>query len=79
MLGQSRADAFGICGIKFHHRVLSLAHNADFVQIAVPAARAPLEARNLEMGCELILRRSEIADIQTLCALARSYNEGCFL
>ncbi len=75
MLGHVWADALGICGIEMHRRTLSLAHNADFEEIADPAVRAPLEARNLLMGRELILRRGEIADAGALADLAAKYNE----
>lgn len=68
------ADAFGFCGIEMHRRCLSLAHNADFEQIEDPAVRAPLEARNLMMGRELILRRREIGSPQALTALARQFD-----
>lgn len=67
-------DAVGICGIEMHRRVLSLAHNADFEAIDDTSVRAPLEARNLEMGRQLVLTRSELTDVQALIALARSYN-----
>lgn len=67
-------DAVGICGIEMHRRVLSLAHNADFETIEDTAIRAPLEARNLEMGRQLVLTRSELDDVQALIALARSTN-----
>ncbi|HCQ64041.1 MAG TPA: S-methyl-5-thioribose kinase [Rhodobacteraceae bacterium] len=72
-------DAVGIGGIEMHRRVLSLAHNADFEQIEDVTVRAPLEARNLMMGRELILRRGEIADARALTDLARKYNEEAFL
>lgn len=67
-------DAVGICGIEMHRRVLSLAHNADFETIDDTNVRAPLEARNLEMGRQLVLTRSQINNVQALIALARSTN-----
>lgn len=67
-------DAVGICGIEMHRRILSLAHNADFESIEDTSVRAPLEARNLEMGRELVLTRSTIKTVDALIALARSYN-----
>ncbi len=79
MLGHILSDAIGICGIEMHRRLLSLAHNADFEEIEDVAVRAPLEARNLMMGRELILRRAGIDDVQALCDLARKYNEETFL
>lgn len=67
-------DAVTVCGIEMHRRCLSLAHNADFEDIADARVRAPLEARNLTMGAELILRAEAIPDAVTLIALARDYN-----
>lgn len=67
-------DAMGYCGIEMHRRTLSLAHNADFESIADVATRAPLEARNLMMGRELILTRGQIADASALSAIARRHN-----
>lgn len=72
-------DALGICGIEMHRRLLSLAHNADFEEIEDTAIRAPLEARNLMMGRELIRQRGEIANIHALCDMARKFNEETFL
>ena len=72
-------DAWTVCGIEMHRRCLSLAHNADFEDIADPARRAPLEARNLMMGAGLIHRAQELAGAegggaQAVCALARDFN-----
>lgn len=73
------SDAMGFAGIEMHRRILSLAHNADFERIADTATRAGLEARNLMMGRELILRRAEIESPARLIALARSWNERSVL
>lgn len=67
-------DAWTICGIEMHRRCLSLAHNADFEDIADPAVRAPLEARNLLMGAELIHEAERLADASAVCAIARDFN-----
>lgn len=67
-------DAMGICGIEMHRRILSLAHNADFEMIEDTSVRAPLEARNLEMGRQLVLTRSDITNVEALIALAHSFN-----
>lgn len=67
-------DAWAVCGIEMHRRCLSLAHNADFEDIADVSVRAPLEARNLLMGAELIHTADTLADATALCALARDYN-----
>ena len=69
------ADAMAICGIEMHRRTLSLAHNADFESIEDASVRAPLEARNLMMGAELIHKSDMIADVNALLDLARDYNK----
>ena len=72
-------DAVGICGVEMHRRVLSLAHNADFEEIQETKIRAPLEARNLMMGRELLLKRSAQASVDQLIALAKRYNSETHL
>ncbi len=72
-------DAWAICGIEMHRRCLSLAHNADFEDIEDAAIRAPLEARNLMMGAELIHRAAEFKSATDICELARTYNNKDFL
>ncbi|GIX14676.1 MAG: methylthioribose kinase [Paracoccaceae bacterium] len=72
LLREIRTDALTVCGIEMHRRCLSLAHNADFEDIADTALRARLEARNLAMGAELILTAEALPDVT---ALARSHNE----
>jgi 5-methylthioribose kinase len=74
VLNRIWSDALGICGIEMHRRILSLAHNADFEEIADLNTRAELEARNLMMGRQLILERNQIKDIQAIQTLARKYN-----
>ena len=72
-------DALAFCGIEMHRRTLSLAHNADFESIEDTAVRAPLEARNLMMGAELILHSDTIPDAAQLIAMARDFNKRDFL
>ena len=62
-----------------HRRCLSLAHNADFEDIENEKLRAPLEARNLMLGAELIHRASELRSASDICDLARTYNSKDFL
>ena len=62
-----------------HRRCLSLAHNADFEDIEDTSIRAPLEARNLMMGAELIHRANELESTSDLCELAHRYNRKDFL
>ena len=73
------ADAWAFCGIEMHRRCLSLAHNADFEDIENEKLRAPLEARNLMLGAELIHRASELRSASDICDLARTYNSKDFL
>ncbi len=68
------SEAMAFCGIEMHRRCLSLAHNADFEDIENPAIRAPLEARNLHMGMQLILEAETVSDEQKLIAMAKEYN-----
>lgn len=72
-------DACAVCGIEMHRRCLSLAHNADFEEIADTAVRARLEARNLMMGAALIHQSETLKDAASLCNIARTFNEGDFL
>ena len=67
-------DALRFCGIEMHRRCLSLAHNADFETIEDTSVRAPLEARNLHMGAELVLKTDTLKDASALTALARTIN-----
>lgn len=75
MLREVHTDAMAFCGIEMHRRCLSLAHNADFEDIEDISLRASLEARNLQMGAQLILEAETISDESALLALARSYNQ----
>ena len=79
MLEHIWEDALGICGIEMHRRVLSIAHNADFEEIEDPSLRAQLEARNLMMGRELIIKRKTITDIDYLKKMAKRYNSETHL
>jgi 5-methylthioribose kinase len=62
-----------------HRRCLSLAHNADFERIDDLERRAPLEARNLMMGRDLILKNEKISSTNDLLNLARKFNTENFL
>lgn len=75
VLASITTDAMAFCGIEMHRRCLSLAHNADFENIEDPAVRAPLEARNLAMGAQLILEANTISDDSLLTSMANSYNQ----
>ena len=75
LLASIHTDAMAFCGIEMHRRCLSLAHNADFENIEDPRARAPLEARNINMGAQLILQASAISDASLLIGMAEDFNE----
>lgn len=71
-------DAIGFCGIEMHRRTLSLAHNADFEDIEDTSIRAPLEARNIKMGAQLIMNAEQLESIQAVTAMAKQFNtENC--
>jgi 5-methylthioribose kinase len=50
----------GFAGIEMHRRILGLAHVAEFDRIEDPDLRAPLEARSLKLGRDLVLERNPI-------------------
>lgn len=79
LLAVINEDAMAFCGIEMHRRCLSLAHNADFEDIENPVERAPLEARNLEMGTRLILEAKTVSDESLLIRMAENYNQRTFL
>lgn len=79
LLREIHTDAMGFCGIEMHRRCLSLAHNADFESIQDPHIRAPLEARNLQMGAELILSAESVCDESALISMAERYNQSTML
>ncbi|WP_108485144.1 S-methyl-5-thioribose kinase [Oceaniglobus ichthyenteri] len=79
VLRQIYEDAFAFCGIEMLRRVLSLAHNADFETITDTAVRAPLEARNIMMGVELIQNAETVRDVASLIAMAERFNAGDIL
>ena len=72
-------EAVGFCGIEMHRRTLSLAHNADFESIEDPARRAPLEARNLMMGRDLINDAARYPSAASLVAAAQDWNREAIL
>lgn len=67
-------DALGFCGIEMHRRILGLAHNADFEQIADIPLRADCERRSLLLGRELALGRHSVPDIAAVLDLTRRIN-----
>lgn len=68
------ADALGFAGVEMHRRILGLAHNADFEQIADEPTRARCEARALVLGRDLMLNRRNILDMAAVLTLTRKLN-----
>ena len=68
------SDALGFAGVEMHRRILGLAHNADFEQIADEAVRVTCEARALILGRTLMLGRRTIPDMAAVLTLTRKIN-----
>lgn len=69
-------EMLGFAGIEIHRRILGLAHNADFEEIADVQLRAACEARALKLGRHLAVNRERIGSIAEVNALARMLDEG---
>ncbi|MEM8571449.1 MAG: S-methyl-5-thioribose kinase [Pseudomonadota bacterium] len=76
LLAEIFSDLLGFAGVEMHRRILGLAHVADFDTIEDPTIRARLEEKSLHLGRELVLRRHEISDIDTVLDLARASEAG---
>lgn len=76
LLAEIFADLLGFAGVEMHRRILGLAHVAEFDTIEDPDIRAPLEARSLRLGRDLVLHRRTIADMDTLLGMARASDTG---
>jgi 5-methylthioribose kinase len=63
-------DMLGFAGVEIHRRILGLAHNADFEQIAEETLRANCEAKALKFGRHIAVNRSRIHALADLSALA---------
>ena len=72
-------DTLGFCGIEMHRRTLSLAHIAEYDQIADEALRAKCEARGLRLGRVLAVRRGTIAGMKEVLDLARHISQEAIL
>ena len=64
-------DMLGFAGIEMHRRILGLAHNADFEDIADTDRRAACEAKALKLGRHLAVNRRRIHSIADINALAQ--------
>ena len=65
--------------IEITDNCLIVAHNADFEDIQDTKIRAPLEARNLMMGRELVLQRGAMKSVDQLVDLVIRYNSEVYL
>lgn len=64
-------DALGFAGAKMIRRILGLAHNIDFEQIADKTRRAACERPALQLGRALVLGAGDYADISDVIEAAR--------
>jgi len=69
-------DALGFAGVEMHRRILGLAHNADFEDIADEDTRATCEARALELGRHLVVNATQFPGMAQVIDLARVINRG---
>ncbi len=72
-------DSVGFAAAKMIRRILGLAHNIDFEQIADPARRATVEARALRLARELMVNAKCFRSIDAVTQAAReirTWNPG---
>jgi 5-methylthioribose kinase len=69
-------EMLGFAGVEIHRRILGLAHNADFEEIADVKARATCEARALKLGRHLAVNRNRITSLAEVNAMARLLDDG---
>ena len=66
----------GFAGIEMHRRILGLAHNADFEDIADEKLRASCEAPALKFGRHIVVNRNNIQSLAELDRLAEALDQG---
>ena len=69
-------DMLGFAGIEMHRRILGLAHNADFEDIADESLRASCEAPALKFGRHIVVNRNRIQSLAELDRLAEALDQG---
>ncbi|EIM76131.1 methylthioribose kinase [Nitratireductor aquibiodomus RA22] len=69
-------DMLGFAGIEMHRRILGLAHNADFEDIADESLRASCEAPALKFGRHIVVNRNKIQSLAELDRLAEALDQG---
>ncbi|MGS4946088.1 S-methyl-5-thioribose kinase [Meridianimarinicoccus sp. RP-17] len=72
LLAEIFTDLLGFAGVEMHRRILGLAHVAEFDSIEDPDIRAPLEARSLRLGRDLVLSRRNITTMDDVLDMARA-------
>ncbi|EKF19940.1 S-methyl-5-thioribose kinase [Nitratireductor pacificus] len=68
-------DMLGFAGIEMHRRILGLAHNADFEEIADETLHATCEAAALKFGRHVTVNRNTIQSLAELDALAQALDQ----
>lgn len=76
VLGDVFTDMLGFAGVEMHRRILGLAHNADFEEIADRGLRAQCETRALKLGRHLAVNRRHIRSLAEVNELAVRLDEG---
>jgi 5-methylthioribose kinase len=76
VLGDIFTDMLGFAGVEMHRRILGLAHNADFEEIADQELRAACERRALKLGRHLAVNRRHIRSLGEVNDLARRLDQG---
>lgn len=79
ILGDVFTDMLGFAGIEMHRRILGLAHNADFEEIADQGMRAQCETRALKLGRHLAVNRRHIRSLAEVNDLAVRLDEGALV
>lgn len=76
VLGDIFTDMLGFAGVEMHRRILGLAHNADFEEIADQKLRGACETRALKLGRHLAVNRRHIRSLAEVNELAVRLDEG---
>lgn len=69
-------DTLGFAGVEMHRRILGLAHNADFENIADEDLRGTCEAKALELGRQLVVNRRQFTGMSAVLDLTRVIGRG---
>ncbi len=69
-------DTLGFAGVEMHRRILGLAHNADFEEIADADLRAICETKALELGRQLVVNARQFSGMGAVLDLVRMIERG---